>query len=163
MKILITETQLNKLIEDIDMGQDIKKQFGIEDIPDVDNKIKLKRYIDFKYNRGKTITFKFNYYDTTKHPINKRILERTRIDSIREFNEIIGDNIENLWNWSGGEPGDYKFIYPEKELQVPMKIREGRRTRDGKDIDIFIPTILNSGSKNSRYDNFIPYIQKLNI
>jgi len=163
MKILITETQLNKLIEDINLGQDIKQHFGIEDQPDVEDKIKIKRYIDFKYNKGKTITFKFSYYDTSKHSINNRILERTKINSIREFNEIMGDNIENLWNWSGGQPGDYTFIYPEKELKVPMKINEGKKTRDGKIIDVFIPTILNSGSKNSRYDNFIPYIQELNI
>ena len=44
----------------------------------------------------------------------------------------MGDNIENLWNWSGGQPGDYTFIYPEKELKVPMKINEGKNSNNRK-------------------------------
>lgn len=163
MKILITETQFNKLIEDIDMGDSIKQHFGIEDQPDDVKKIGVVRYIDFKHSKGKTITFKFRYYDTSKHSINKRILERTKIDSIREFNDIIRDNIKNLWNWSGGQPGNYTFIYPEKELQVPMKIKEDGRTRDGKIVEVFVPTILNSSSSNSKYDKYITYVQDLNI
>ena len=163
MKILITERQYKKLIEDIDMGQDIKDVFGIEDQPDVDNKIKIKRYIDFKHNRGKTITFKFYYYDTGDHSINKKIFERTKIDTLREFNEIMGDNIENLWNWSGGQLGKYKFIYPEKELQVPLELSFGKKTRDGIIINVYVITVLNSQSKNSKYDKYIPYIQELNI
>lgn len=163
MKILITETQFNKLIEDINIGQDIKQHFDMEDQPDDVKKIGVVRHIDFKHSKGKTITFKFNYYDTSKHSINKRIFERTKIDSIREFNDIIRDNIKNLWNWSGGQPGEYTFIYPEKELQIPMVLNVGGRTRDGKIINVFIPTILNSLSSNSKYDNFIPYVQKLNI
>ena len=79
MKILITETQLNKLIEDINLGQDIKQHFGIEDQPDVEDKIKIKRYIDFKHSKGQTITFKFSYYDTSKHSINNRILKEPKL------------------------------------------------------------------------------------
>ena len=163
MKILITERQYKKLIEDINVGQDIKDIFGIEDQPDVDNKIKIKRYIDFKHNRGKTIKFIFQYNDDIDHPIDKRIFERTKIDTRREFNEIMGDNIENLWNWSGGKPGKYKFIYPEKELQVPIVVTEGKITRDEKIVYVYVITVLNSQSKNSMYNDFIPYIQELNI
>ena len=75
----------------------------------------------------------------------------------------MGDNIENLWNWSGGKPGKYKFIYPEKELQVPIVLTEGKITRDEKIVYVFVITVLNSQSKNSMYNDFIPYIQELNI
>ncbi len=163
MKLLITETQYKKLIEDINMGKDIKQHFDMEDEPNDVKKIGVVRHIDFKHSGGKTITFKFTYFDTSKHSINDRILERTKIGSIREFNNIIRDNIKNLWDWSGGQTGDYTFIYPEKELQVPMKMKEGRRTRDGKTIQVFVPTILNSSSSNSKYDKYITYVQNLNI
>jgi len=110
---------------------------------EVDRELPTQLTLKKRYN-NKKIKVYFNWYDTSKHDLKRRIKERTSFKTITEFNEVF----KNVFNYilpdelgvGINENGRYSITLSEYNITIIFQIN--LNYFDNQRIDINIITLL---------------------
>jgi hypothetical protein len=151
MKIIITERQLKKLILELDVSDEIKKELGIELTPSqIAWKGEFIKTFMFGDNRN-FFRVRLTYNHNDGHDHKGRIKNRTRIKSLQQFNEVLKESFpliipflmgerHSILNNEKGEK--HSVVYENEYMNMVYQIRVLRRSEEEFIINVGIITVL---------------------
>jgi hypothetical protein len=110
---------------------------------EIDRELPTQLTLKKRYN-NKKIKVYFNWYDTSKHDLKRRIKERTSFKTITEFTEVF----KNVFNYilsdelGGGISENGRYAITLSEYNITIIIQINLNYFDNQRIDINIITLL---------------------